>query len=74
MTLKFNVPREKIRSLDDDFFARLHYVRVVPEATWRKIVKVLQAADKEYPSVAGPADDDIDAALRSLRKYLERKP
>ena len=67
MTLKFrDIPRQE----EYDWCGKKppRYVHVVPEATWRKIVKVLKAADKE----AIPPFE-VYSAVKNLRKHLEKQ-
>ena len=49
------------------------YVRVVPEETWRRIMRVLNAADKwtNGDASAGPIEDAVDALSEHLGKTHE---
>jgi hypothetical protein len=46
----------------------MSFVRVVPGATWRRIMAVLRAADGEF------AEIETLRAVRALRKHLEKQP
>ena len=69
MSIKFNIPRQQDYATCSTHQPR--YVRVVPEATWQKIVKVLNQASNYTGNRRHHFD--LSDAVDALRKHLERK-